>query len=115
MIDKFALVFLAIILGFTGGCTRSSGIMQMGNNSYSITTNGPAADAKRQAYDEALTRCKIEGKEIRISNEHMTIRNVFGDGTYEIIFQCFDKSNMDMQTSPVYQKEPDVLIEDKRR
>ena len=76
---------------FFCGCVRSSGALKMGKNSYSITTNGPAADAKKQAYQEAAEFCEKDGLEISVIDENMNIRNVFGDGTYELKFQCLPK------------------------
>lgn len=98
------------------GCglkTYSSGILQMGPDTYSVSADDlNASTAKQAALGQAQAHCTSLGKELLVTNTKS-----FRDGArsvYDVTFLCLSKGDPQL-ARPIYSKEPDVVIEDKRR
>ena len=98
-------------------CASSSGVLQMGPDTYTVSVgvsatgsiSGNDARAKKKALTEANEFCSKKGKQILVQNTGMSST---GHGsTSEVIFQCLESSDPAMQVRPQYQKAPDVKIE----
>jgi hypothetical protein len=86
---SFVLFIVAFILG---GCT-SSGVIPIGQDTYSISTTSELspAYAKKNAMNEALKYCQSLGKEIMpMQMKEGTHRDTFGDNlaTFDYTFRC---------------------------
>ncbi len=98
------------------GCglkTYSSGVLPMGPDTYSVSADDlNASTAKQAALGQAQAHCTSKGKEILVTNTK-SLR----DGprsVYDVTFLCLSKGDPQL-ARPTYSKEPDVVIEDKRR
>jgi len=97
------------------GCSapRSSGVLIVGEDKYSIAVSGgdeKIVEAKKIAYTEANQECANQGKEILVLSESR-VRY----GTIDLTFRCLDKDDPEIQKTPVKEKDSGVLIEDQRQ
>ena len=112
------LTFSFCCLLFSTACTTSSGVMQMGPDTYTIssggaltgTTSGNDIKSKRKAYADANAFCASLGKQILVENTN-TQTTGFGS-TSDLIFKCLSTEDYQYQR-PQYQKTPDVVIENR--
>ena len=110
---------LIAIAFFLSGCISSSGVLQLGPDTYTISAgtagtgsiSGNDTGAKRKALTEANSFCAKKGKQILVQNTGMK-STVYGS-TNDIVFQCLDASDPALKIRPEYQKEPDIKIENK--
>lgn len=95
------------------GCASTSGVMPMGPDTFSVSSDNPsAAAAKQSALSQAQGHCASLGKEIMVTNtETAVIRN---RAVYDVTFRCLSPGDPKL-TRPSYTKNPDVVIEDRRR
>lgn len=110
---KIAVVMLAsITVSACGLKTYSSGVLPMGPDTFSVSADDlNASTAKQAAHSQAQAHCASLGKEILVMNTKASraTRNI-----YDVTFRCLSKGDPEL-TRPTYTKEPDVVIEDKRR
>lgn len=106
------IVVLAFSLSGCGLKTYSSGVLPMGPDTYTVSADDlNASTAKQAALGQAQNHCSSLGKEILVTNTKTSreTRNI-----YDVTFRCLSKGDPEL-TRPTYSKEPDVIIEDKRR
>ena len=85
---KSKFVFVAIISITLTACASSSGVLSIGNSTYSLTTQAAtAAAAKQDALNEANAFCKNTSKEIQATHMRPS-SDAFGWHSYEIHFRC---------------------------
>ena len=113
MMQKSAFVLAAALMVSACGLkTYSSGVLPMGPDTFSVSADDlNASTAKQAALSQAQTHCASLGKEILVTNTKVSreTRNI-----YDVTFRCLSKGDPEL-TRPTYSKEPDVVIEDKRR
>jgi hypothetical protein len=110
---------LALVVGVAAlsmGCglrTYSSGVMQLGPDTFTVSADDlNASTAKQAALTQAQQRCANLNKEILVTNTRAVRdpnRNI-----YDVTFRCLAKGDPEL-TRPTYTKEPDIVVEDKRK
>ncbi|MCP5208314.1 MAG: hypothetical protein H7A01_13995 [Hahellaceae bacterium] len=100
------LLSILLFIFLLEGCASSSGVLEMGPNSYSISVaaspaRGGSAGAKRMAYKEAVEHCESMGKQILVSNHATNTTNYAGAGESELTFSCLGSDDTDIK-SPNY-------------
>ena len=113
VINKAVIVILAGMAGLSG-CAKSSGILPMGPDTFTITTGselGGVIEAKKQALTEANQFCMQRGQQLMpVKTTGGEYRDFAGDriGTFDLMFRCLSPNDPDLQR-PMTQ--PDVVIE----
>ena len=109
-------IFISLILVILAGCTRSSGILKVGPDTYTTwaaasPVRGGAAEARRIVLSEANEYCEQLGKEILVTNLGTSLQAA---GQSELTFRCLSKGDLGLQR-PEFRQTPDVTIEDRRK
>ena len=112
MAEKFKILGGVIIVLIVAGCaTKSSGVLQLGPDTYSVIVevNHSTAplDARKAALSEAKVFCVGVGKELLVTNTRRPSSDV------EVVFRCLNKGDPEL-VRPVYRDAPDTVIEDRR-
>ena len=82
---KSVLVISAIVLS---GCATSSGVMQIGKDTYSLTVQAESAStAKQKSVNEANEYCKIRGNTLEVQQTRAG-SDAYGWHMYEVNFKC---------------------------
>lgn len=107
-----------VILATQAGCAKSSGVLKMGPDTYSVSVHaaparGGESGARKIALTEANAKCVAEGKEILVTSVSSGRSSHFPGGTVEVTFQCLSKGDPDLQR-PRYRAVPTTVIEDRR-
>lgn len=102
-------------LVFLAGCATSSGVMQLGPDTYTISTHasvvrGGAAGAKRMALEEASRHCASMGKEILVMNTGVYASNYGKGSDADLTYQCLKSGDPELGR-PTYRHSPSVVIE----
>lgn len=110
------LPLLAITI--VAGCAESSEPEQMGRDTYSLSAaasplRGGVFGARKIALHDAGQYCRNNGREILVNNVSSHTLNSEGAGSVDVVFRCLSASDSEMQRRPVYQKSPDVVVENK--
>lgn len=92
--------------------TYSTGVMQLGPDTYTVSADDlNESTAKQAALRQAQQRCSGLNREILVTNMKLSR----GDrALFDVTFRCLEKSDPEL-ARPNYRKEPDVVIEDKRK
>jgi uncharacterized protein YceK len=113
---KWFILLLAI--GVVSGCAsiRSSGALNMGPDTYSISVwaapiQGGVAGAKQRSYQEASAKCAESGEQMLVMNEHFAVLDGLGTGSDDLTFQCLAPNDPGLATRPNYQKPANVIIQ----
>lgn len=99
------------------GCATSSGVLQLGPDTYTISTaadmfRGGGAGARQEALTAAQKHCVSMGKELMTTN--INVGGFVGGGnTISVNFRCLAKGDPELQR-PDFQRAPDVVIQDQR-
>ncbi len=109
---------ILFLIPIISSCASSSGVFQVGPDTYTISTggvltgsiSGNRTKAKRKGLEEANLFCSKMEKYILVSNTSMQSTG-FGS-TSDIIFKCLDKDDPEYKR-PNYEKEADIKIENK--
>ena len=114
---KKAIFGIAIII-MIPSCVSSTGVMVLGPDTFSITTEtapaaGGRAESKRLALLEANQYCKSLSKELMTTKISARISNRAGAGVTDINFQCLNKDDSGLER-PRFQGEPNIIIQDNR-
>lgn len=109
---------LVLVAGVVSGCAQSSGVLQMGPDTYSVSVHaaparGGESGARALALTDANQRCASEGKEIMVTNISSGRSTHLPGGTVDVTFRCLAKGDPDLQR-PVYRAAPTAVIEDRR-
>lgn len=108
-------VCIVIAAIFLAGCASTGDVMQMGPDTYSVSSaaaparGGPAA-ARSLALKEANAFCAAQGKQIMVMNVSTSTLNDFGAGSADVNFRCLTQGDQELQR-PVYENSPDIVIE----
>lgn len=105
---KKSLGILAISATLAG-CVSSSGVFQLGPDTYSVSVSaaparGGALGAKRAASSEAAEFCATKGKQVLVNNI------ISGYKSSEIVFMCLDSTDKDY-VRPAYERSPDIILQ----
>lgn len=109
---KFLLIIL--LLGLAG-CASSSGVIEMGPDSYMISREAGSGfsgvmGVKTEALKEAGAHCAAVGKNLRVTKTEETTP---GFGVYprsDVYFMCLEKGDADL-TRPGSPNAPDQIYE----
>ncbi|OQM74701.1 hypothetical protein BFN67_03430 [Pseudaminobacter manganicus] len=91
------LVAVAIPALALTACVQTSGVMQLGPNTYSVVTSdeiGGVIGAKKSGLQEAATYCAGKGREMVAMQSKSDVRKDFvGDdiGHHDLTFRCLPK------------------------
>ncbi len=115
------LVTTLVVSAFLISCASSSGVLQMGRDTYTISAgvagtgsvSGNDTKAKREALAEANAFCVRKGKEIVVQNISMS--STYAGSTSDLVFQCLDANDPALNARPAYRKEPNVIIENRNQ
>lgn len=110
------LIISALIVLLTG-CGTTGEAMKMGPDTYSVSASkhnmsGGAPAAQNNALSMANAKCESLSKELLVLNTASSFDRPFY--TCSLTFRCLSKGDPEL-TRPSYSKEPDVVIEDKRK
>lgn len=84
---KSKFVFF-VIFGSILGCASSSGVMQIGKDTYSLTVQADSASsAKQKSVNEANNYCKMNGKTLEVQQTRAG-SDAYGWHMYEVNFKC---------------------------
>lgn len=77
---------------FLAGCTSSSGVFRVGENTYQVSTRaiwelGGRIGAKRMALEEATRHCERQRKGLRVIKSSEDYSH-FEGGTVDLVFSC---------------------------
>lgn len=102
------------------GCSHSSGVLKMGPDTFSISTEasfgkGGIPAAKKIAYQEAGEECSKRGMEVFVLNER-SVGTTFTDGMAkaEITFRCLRVDDPEFKRQR-FEKTPDLIIENRQK
>jgi hypothetical protein len=113
----FAIV--GIVSAFFGCSTTTTGVMQMGKDTYTVThavapIEGGLTESKKRVYADANSTCAAQGKNVVVQNTS-TSNNSRGRLTqFEMIFRCLSDSDSEYAIRPSYAPPPTTVIEDRR-
>jgi hypothetical protein len=115
MKKRLALMFAIAALA---GCAQSSGVLNMGPDTYSVSIHaaparGGVPGAQRLANEEASAACAGKGKELLVTNVSSGRSSHLPGGTVDLTFKCLAKGDPDLQR-PNYRSAPTSVIEDRR-
>jgi hypothetical protein len=84
--------FMVAALATLAGCANNSGVFQVGDHQYQVSTRatwelGGRAGAKRMALEEASKYCGQLGKTVKVISSKEDY-NHFEGGTVDLIFDC---------------------------
>lgn len=107
------------ILAMLAGCAQSSGVLNMGPDTYTTSVHaaparGGVPGARQIALTEAGDHCRAMGREILVTNISSGRSAHLPGGTVDVTFRCLAKGDPDLQR-PDYRRAPDTVIEDRRR
>ena len=86
--------------------------MQLGPDTYTVTADDlNESTAKQAALRQAQERCTSMSREILVTNMKLSRG---GRAAFDVTFRCLTKDDPEFKR-PNYTKEPDVVIEDKRK
>jgi hypothetical protein len=104
------IVVIGLIAIFVIGCTTSSGVVSMGQDSYLLTRTtksfrGSAMPVKAAAIKEADEYCKKLGKQILITKTVQQDMKPFqSDASVEIYFKCLPSDSPELKNPPQIQE-----------
>ena len=106
-----------IISFFLAGCTQSSGVLEMGPDTYNISVHaaparGGVSGAKRLAFEEAKQHCATMDKHLLVKDTTFGPSTHFPGGTVDLTFRCLTLNDKEL-TRPDYQLKPDIIIENR--
>lgn len=109
MIGKFKVLGGVIIMLIMTGCaTKSSGVLQLGPDTYSVSVaSSKTIDARKVALNEAKAFCVGIEKELLVTNTRGPSYDL------EVVFRCLNKGDPEL-VRPVYRDVPNTVIEDRR-
>lgn len=97
-------------------CGTTGGVLQMGPDTYRISTskygNGSGPLAESTALQAAAAHCQALGRQLLVTNSRADFERPFHN--YTATFKCLSEGDRDLHR-PEYRSEPSVLIEDSRR
>jgi hypothetical protein len=109
---------IAIAFALTGCARQPPAALPMGPDTFRITASahqvvgGGMPAAERSALEGALAKCSSIGRELLVTNTAMGFdRPMY---RFTATFRCLEKGDPQL-VRPIYEKSPDVLIEDRRR
>lgn len=91
---KVFVMLAAGLLPVLAGCATSSGVLEMGDGVYTISTHkavvrGGMTSAKREALQEASSYCRQMGKRVSVVKMETTPHSSFHHGgDAELVFTC---------------------------
>jgi len=112
--NKMKALLLSIFI-FIAGCTSTTGVVPIGEDTYMIgkstnlalTSSGIKADA----FKEASQYCKKQGKKIQVLRTTATDMKLGSHvGSTEIQFMCLNEGDSEL-ARPKLRKEPDNVVE----
>jgi hypothetical protein len=100
-------------------CAQSSGVMEMGPDTYSISVHaaparGGTSGAKRIALTNANEFCRSQNKRIFVTNISSGASAHFPGGTVDVTFRCLAEDDSGLRR-PSYKAAPDAVIEHRVR
>lgn len=107
-------MFSALAAAFMTACgtiPSSSGVMQLGPDTYRVAARGPLGAVQKSqqiAFSEANSHCKILGRSIIVIGTRM-IEEV-GGGPYEVTFRCLMAGDEEL-VRPMLTPVPDKTIQ----
>jgi hypothetical protein len=103
------IIAFTIFMGIFFGCTRSSGVLPMGPDTFTITAHSPnQSDSTKKALKEAQDYCRSVGKEIIVTNTSMSGDGLGGYG-FNATFRCLSPDDPEY-VRPIYKKPADIDI-----
>jgi hypothetical protein len=114
--SRIILIALLVILN---GCARSSGVLKLGPDTYTVQAHaslarGGEAGARNIALTEANEYCTSQGKEIFVTNTRSGASTYGPGGDVEVMFRCLAMNDPELKR-PNLQPVPNTVIEDRRR
>jgi len=107
------LICLAVELSGCGLKTYSTGVLEMGPDTFSVSADDLSASiAMQSAVGQAQVHCGSLNKEILVTNR--SARTAGARNVYEVTFRCLAKGDPEL-ARPTYERPPDVRIEDRRK
>jgi hypothetical protein len=108
---------IAVTLGLAA-CAMSSDAQQIGPDTYTLSAiaapaRGGIFGARQVAFKGAAAFCQQSGKEILVRNIQSQPVNNFGAGSVDLIFRCLQHGDPELASRPEYDKEPDMVIENR--
>jgi hypothetical protein len=101
-------------------CSNSSGVLKMGPDTFSISTEassgkGGVPAAKRIAYKEAGDECASRGLEVFVLNERSAGTTLTdGMAKSELTFRCLRSDDPEFKRQR-FEKTPDLVIENRQK
>ena len=104
---KQALMILIATVLITG-CTTSSGVVSMGQNTYMISRNQwgfrGSSPVIAAALKEAGDYCKKHGKEMKVIKTVQTGLKFGTEPAAEVFFKCLDPNDPELKTNTVIEE-----------
>ena len=99
------------------GCANTLGVAQLGPDTYTVGARaalaaGGSSGARLLAINEANAYCSKQGKNTVIVNIGTGHQGAMG--VADVNFRCLAEGDRDLQR-PEYSREPNVVIEDRRK
>jgi hypothetical protein len=108
----FAVAIVAAsLLAGCGAMSRSSGVMQLGPDTYRVSAGAPMGDvsqSQKAAFTEAQGHCTAGGKQLMTVGTRRLAGP--GGGSYEVTFRCLASGDPDLQR-PNMQPAPTSIIQ----
>jgi len=107
-----AIRYSLILVLFISGCVKSSGVLKMGPDTYSINVEAINIMKSRQiAYEAANQECEQQDRVFLVKSWSQIVDR----GIYDMIFRCLPKGDPELSQRPNYESRPDVVIKDERK
>ncbi len=90
-------VIAASALMLLGGCSTTSKVMEVGPDTYSVSSmaapvRGGTGAARSNALGQANDHCRSLGKYIQVVDTSQETLNSYGAGAADVVFRCVDRN-----------------------
>lgn len=107
---SYFFVFSALVLAGCGTVPSSSGVMQLGPDTYRVAARGPMGAVQKSqqlAFEESNRHCKTLGRAMMVIGTRQIVAN--GGGPYEVTYRCLLVGDPEL-TRPNLEPVPDVTV-----
>lgn len=106
----YALTFSALVLAGCGTVPSSSGVMQLGPDTYRVAARGPMGavhKSQQLAFEESNRHCQTLGRSFKVVGTRQI--EAAGGGPYEVTYRCLLAGDPEL-TRPNLEPVPDVTV-----
>ena len=106
-----SIVTCSLLVLLLFGCrVYSSGVLKMGPDTYTLNIEAKnVREARRIAYEQGTQECAKSNREFLV--KHWSQKE--NQGIFDLIFRCLPPGDPELAVRPNYEKEADIVIQNK--